>query len=124
MTTKINIVLLVDDSAIVSNRLVSMLEEADNTQVILQATNYTDALMMMESFKPDYVLIDIGLAGKTGMSLLEEMKQRKASKVVVITNRVNRHYKDFCESRGVNCFLDKSIDFELIPGIITQAELN
>ncbi len=125
MTTKINIVLLIDDSSVVSSRLVSMLEDSNNTQVILQATNYTEALNMMEEFRPDFVLIDIGLSGKTGMSLLEEIQEKHyGSKVVVITNLANKQYKDFCERMGVNYFLDKSNDFELIPGIITEAELN
>jgi two-component system response regulator DevR len=125
MRTKINIVLLIDDSSIVSSRLISMLEDNKNEQVILQATNYTEALQMMEEFRPDYVLIDIGLSGRTGMSLLEEIRDKHSgSKVVVITNLTNKHYKDFCNNMGVNYFLDKSTDFELIPGIITEAEMN
>jgi DNA-binding NarL/FixJ family response regulator len=125
MTTKINIVLLVDDSTIFSSRLISMLEDEDNTQVVLQASNYTDALNIMESFKPDYVLIDIGLSGKTGMSLLEEVKNKhKGSKVIVITNLANKQYRNFCESMGVNYFLDKTNEFEKIPQILSGAQLN
>ena len=124
--TKVNIVLLIDDTTIASSRLIAMLEEEKNTQVILHATNYSEALVMMEEFKPDYVLIDIGLSGKTGMSLLEQIRgQYNGSKVVVLTNLANKRYKEFCQSMGVNYFLDKSLEFELIPGIIkSKAELN
>jgi len=123
MTTKINIVLLIDDTTPVSSRLITMLEDINNSQVVLQATNYKEALEMMEDFNPDYVLIDIGLSGKTGMSLLEEIRQNhKGSRVVVITSLANRHYKDFCESMGVNFFLDKTEEFELLP--ISDALLN
>jgi len=125
MTTRISIVLLIDDSSIVSSRLISMLEDTRNTQVVLHATNYKEALQMMEEFKPDYILIDIGLSGKTGVPLLGDIRERYCgSKVVIITNLANKHYKDFCESMAVNYFLDKSADFELIPGILTEAELN
>jgi len=124
MVTKINVVLLVDDSA-VSSRLVSMLEDADNTQIILQATNSKDALRMMHDFKPDYVLIDIALSGKTGMHLIEQLRVSHASsKIAVITNLANQKYKDYCEQMGANYFLDKSTDFELIPTIFEGAQLN
>jgi DNA-binding NarL/FixJ family response regulator len=125
METKINIVLLVDDSSIVTSRLIPMLEDVNNTQIILQATNCTQALQMMEEFNPDCVLIDIGIAGKTGISLLKEIQEKKyGSKVVVITNLANKQYKNYCERMGVNYFLDKSNEFELLPGIISGAKLN
>lgn len=115
---------MVDDSS-TSNRLISMLEDTNDTQIILQATNSKDALRMMENFKPDYVLIDIGLSGKTGMLLLEEIREKHyGSKVVVITNLANQKYKEYCARMGVNYFLDKSNEFELVPKIITGAKLN
>jgi len=53
-----------------------MLEDAGNTQVVLHATNYREALQMMEEFKPDYILIDIGLSGKTGIPLLGDIREK------------------------------------------------
>jgi DNA-binding NarL/FixJ family response regulator len=119
MVTEINIVLLIDDSDITSSRIVSMLEDANNMQVVLRATNSNEALKIMEELSPDYIIIDIALSGKTGMSLLEEIRDKhEGSKVVVITNLTSKHYKVFCESMGVNYFLDKTKDFEMIPQIL------
>lgn len=125
MQANINIVLLIDDATVVTSRLKTMLEEVNNSRVVLQAANYTEALDMMDRFQPDYVLIDIGLSDKTGMALLEEITDKhKGSKVVVITNLANPRYREFCEKMGVNHFLDKSDEFQLLPDIISGASLN
>jgi DNA-binding NarL/FixJ family response regulator len=125
MSTKMNIVLLTDDSNIICNGLISTLENGVDSEVVLHATNYEEAFGIMEYFKPDYVLLDICPTGKTGMPMHGDTKKKyHNSKGIVITNLANKHYKDFCESIGVSCFLEKTTDLESIPGTISEAELN
>jgi response regulator of citrate/malate metabolism len=124
MTTKLNIVLLADNSSVANNRFASMLEDTKNTKLILQSANCEEALKMMEKFRPDYILLDIALSQKAGMAVLEEIREKQSGAIVVITNLANKQYKDFCDHAGVNFFLDKPYEFELIPKNITGAKLN
>ncbi|UAY52195.1 response regulator transcription factor [Ferruginibacter albus] len=122
-TNKINLVLLIDNQSTVSNHLISMIE-ADNAQVVLQANDYIEAMHIMENYKPDFILIDVSLNGQLKSNILKEMcNERKDAKAILITNLSNKKYIDFCETMGVNYFLDYP-DFGVVPGIVYDSQLN
>jgi DNA-binding NarL/FixJ family response regulator len=69
-------------------------------------------------------LLDINLPDKSGIELLRKIKEDyKKTKVFMITNQANDYYKDMCKKLGADNFFDKSIDFNLIPDLIS-AEFN
>lgn len=51
----------------------------------LEATNGLDALRLVEQERPDLVLLDIGLPGQDGMSVLREIRAFSAVPVVMLT---------------------------------------
>jgi DNA-binding NarL/FixJ family response regulator len=66
-------------------------------------------------------LLDINLPGKNGIELLKLFKaSKKNTEVIMITNHADAYYRQQCLELGAEIFLDKSHDFMLLPGIISE----
>jgi DNA-binding NarL/FixJ family response regulator len=118
------IVLIVDDSILILERMIPMLEEVNNIQFVVHAANYNEAIELLKGLTPDMVLLDINLPDKSGIELLRKIKEEyKKIIVFMITNQANDYYKNICKKLGADNFFDKSKDFNLIPELIS-AEFN
>jgi DNA-binding NarL/FixJ family response regulator len=114
------IVLVVDDSILILERMIPMLEEVSNIQFVVHAASYNEAIELLERLMPDIVLLDINLPDKSGIELLRKIKEEyKKMKVFMITNQANDYYKKICKKLGADNFFDKSKDFNLIPELIS-----
>jgi DNA-binding NarL/FixJ family response regulator len=118
------IVLIVDDSILILERMIPMLEEVNNIQFVVHAANYSEAVELLKKLSPDMVLLDINLPDKSGIELLRTIKEQyQEIKVFMITNQANDYYRDICKKLGADHFFDKSKDFNLIPELLS-AEFN
>lgn len=114
-------VLIVDDSSIICQRLKLLLKEVERVQNILYAGNFEGAERILRLGGVNIVLLDIHLPDKNGIGLLQLIKKEYPSiKVIVITNLVDDHYRKLCKKLKADHFIDKSKDFRLIPGLITD----
>lgn len=112
-------ILVVDDSELVLQRLLERLGELDFIDRIFKANSYNEAIELVHKHKPHIVLLDIQMPEKNGLELLSFIKQNYPDIItIMLTNRVSDYYKDLCKSIGANDFIDKSSEFEKIPGII------
>jgi DNA-binding NarL/FixJ family response regulator len=104
--------LVVDDSVLFRQRVISLLNDR-NLHPVLQARNYEEAVHWLRKTKVDLALLDISMPGKNGIELLKTIKSiYPATKVWMISNHADEHYKKFCLSSGADFFFDKSLDFE------------
>ena len=114
-------VLVVDDSAIVGERLASMLSEFDEVVLLDQVKNGLEAVERIRTLKPDVVILDIGLPGRNGVEILEDIKREKLAPIVVIlTNYPYPQYQQRCAEAGADFFFDKSIEFDRVPQTFKQ----
>lgn len=114
-------ILIVDDNVNFVTRMISYLQEMDNIGVIHSAHNYDEASILLDK-KPDLVLLDIQMPGKNGMKLLQEIKESTEDcGVIMLTNHSDDYYRQQCKKLGASHFLDKTNEFELVPGIINNA---
>lgn len=112
-------ILIVDDSTLVVDRLFEILHEMECVDKLFSAHSYTEAVNEIKHEPPHFVLLDIQLPGKNGIELLSFIKQNYPGIVtLMLTNLVSDYYKDLCNNIGANYFIDKSSEFEKIPGII------
>jgi DNA-binding NarL/FixJ family response regulator len=119
------VTLIIDDSLIIIERFIEILNEMDNIETVFYANNYTEGLQMLKEIKPDIALLDINLPDKSGIDLLRIIRQQGLdTKVIMITNQATDHYKKVCATLGANYFFDKSNEFEQIPAIISAIHLN
>jgi DNA-binding NarL/FixJ family response regulator len=113
--------LIVDDSIVVVDRLIPMLEDLENIACVIHAGSYEEAIEMLEQIRPDFILLDIQLPDKSGIELLREIREKDQEMVVImITNHATPEYGKVCKGLGAQHFFDKSKDFELISDVIEE----
>ena len=112
-------VLIVDDSAIVRFRLAEMVESVEHVAVVGQVPGATQAILALHKLRPDLVILDIQMPDGDGVAVLEAAKQLDpAPTVMMLTNYVDEYFRSRCRAAGADFFLDKSKQFEQIPGIL------
>jgi len=110
---------IVDDSAIVRMRLTELLVSDTDVTVVGQAGTVAAALQEIPQVHPEFVLLDIQLPDGDGIRVLEAVKRMMPSPAVVMfTNYTDEYYRQRCEVAGADFFLDKSKQFEEIPGLL------
>jgi DNA-binding NarL/FixJ family response regulator len=116
-------VMVVEDSAIIVQRLYTVLSEIIFIKSIAHAKNGEEALTLMNLLNPELILLDIKMPGINGIEVLKHIrKEHQGSRVVMLTNYANMQYKDLCIGLGADHFLDKSTEFDRIGEIITAMQ--
>jgi len=120
-------VLLIEDSPIIRSRLVEALSEIPNVEVMGQAENESDALVLLRHNKWDVVVLDLQLRGGTGLGVLKGIGgiRTPGAKVIVFTNYAFPQYRDRSMSLGADYFFDKAREFhrvrEVLEGMANDA---
>ena len=113
-------ILIVDDSALIIERLLVMLNGLGTVKDITTASCYREAVDVLTERQVDIAILDIHLTGKNGIELLKFIvKNYPQVKVVMLSNAGNDKYRDLCKKEGAKYFIDKSKEFELVPDILT-----
>ena len=112
--------LLVDDSEIVSERVASMISDYCSGYHIFFAKTSTEAYQQLKNNNFDFIIADIQLEGKKRFDMIRFIKRMEnAPKIIVLTNQVSQQHKNICLGLGADFFVDKSVDFEKIPEMLT-----
>ncbi|CAN5811608.1 hypothetical protein BH10BAC2_BH10BAC2_19940 [soil metagenome] len=124
MQYKKKMVLIIDDSYLIIERLTDMLKELENVGDIMHALSGMDAMEILENRTPDVILLDINLPDTNGVELLRTVKEKYPRiTVIMLTNQANNYYRQLCIKLGADHFADKSEDFDLIPGLIASLNM-
>lgn len=115
------VLLIVDDNMRFIERMIGILDEITNIGYINVANNYNEATRIITEERPDVVLLDINLPGKSGIEVLKHIRKTGTqSHVIMVTNHADDYYRKQCNEIGADYFLDKSNDFSKVPGIISS----
>ncbi len=118
-------VFIVEDSALVRERLLSMVSEIDGVELIGQTGDAQHARIAIRSFHPDVVILDIRLAGGSGIDVLKEIKQEKeAPVVIVLTSYPYPQYRKECINAGAEFFFNKSTEFDKVSEVLKMLAEN
>ena len=102
---------IVDDSRLFRERLHAMLAGTPGTGEIRTAGDFEAGRLLVESFRPDVVILDIHLPGGSGIDLLRLFKAGRAEeRVIVLTAFSYPQYRKACLELGAELFLDKTAD--------------
>jgi DNA-binding NarL/FixJ family response regulator len=116
-------VFVVEDSAAVRERLVEMIREIEDLEVVGEADTFGRAVVGIRDTMPDVAIIDIKLAtdGGSGIDVLNAVrKELPALRAIVISNYATPQHMKASADAGAEYFLDKTSDFERIPEILER----
>lgn len=114
-------VYIVDDSHSIRSRLAQMLGTMGDVKVVGEAGTAPDAVDGILVTRPDSVLLDLNLAGRSGIEVLRAVhKQVPEIVFVVLTNHSEPQYRRACTLAGASYFLDKSTEFERVREVIAE----
>lgn len=86
-------VVLADDHSLVRDGMKALLEEAENITVIGEAENGKIALDIVDTLKPDILIIDIRMPVMTGIECVKTLTQRgDATKALVLSMHDSEEY--------------------------------
>jgi len=104
-------IIIVDDHEIVRLGLKSLLDQYPQYEVVSEAKNAKEALAQVETHKPDIVLMDIRLPGKSGIDACEEIKQNFPEvKVIMLTSYAEDEMLFSAIKAGASGYVLKQID--------------
>jgi DNA-binding NarL/FixJ family response regulator len=117
-------VYVVEDSAVVRERLLEMLREIEDVEVVGEAETYDAAVSGILESRPDVAVLDIKLADDrgTGIDVLTAVRKGglPAIRAIVLSNYATPQHMKASADAGAEYFLDKSADFERITEILEQ----
>ena len=114
-------IVVVDDHALFRRGLVGLLSEMEGFQVVGEAANGQDALGVIETEKPDIVLLDVNMPEMSGIQTLTAMrKQGMDSSVLMLT--ISQHEEDLIGAirAGASGYLLKNAEPEALRQTIKQ----
>jgi DNA-binding NarL/FixJ family response regulator len=120
-TTRPNQVFIVDDSPLIRARLAEMLAAMNGHVLVGEASNARDAIAGIRRTRPDSVLLDLNLMGRTGLDVMRTVHPEAPGVVfVVLTNHSESQYRQACIDAGAAYFLDKSSEFGRVSDVLTE----
>ena len=114
-------IFVVEDSAAVRERLVEMIREVTDIEVVGEADTFGRAVIGIRDTMPDVAILDIKLANDagSGIDVLNAVrKELPALRAIVMSNFATPQHMKASADAGAEYFLDKTVDFERIPGIL------
>ncbi|MCG3180059.1 MAG: Alkaline phosphatase synthesis transcriptional regulatory protein PhoP [Phycisphaerae bacterium] len=113
-------ILLVDDDPDIVTSIQTTLDGSGAEVKV--ARDGTAAVTEHEQFKPDLVILDMMLPGRSGFLVLEKIKPRGATapKVIMITGNPGSRHKQYAETLGVNAYINKPFRMEKLTDTIGQ----
>lgn len=114
-------VFIVDDSTEICERVLALISELNDIQMVGQAKTLREARKMIQLLKPQAIILDIKLPDGNGIQMLKEIKSNSPMpKIVVFSNHTHPNFRKRCLEAGADSFFDKSTEFEKIPLVLSK----
>ena len=114
-------IFLVEDSALVRERLAKILEAVPGAHIQGHATQPLAAVRDILANKPDVVVLDLKLDGGSGFDVLRAVHEREPGiDFYMLSNFASEPYRRYAERLGALGFFDKSNEFERVRDVIAE----
>jgi len=118
-------ILLIEDSVVLSRRLVDLLSEPGLLEIAAQAATQTEALVRLGEGSYDVLVVDIELAEGNGVAVIRKARAHYPPDaqplIVVLTNYASDYVREHCFAAGADYFLDKMRDIALLKSVVSGA---
>ena len=114
-------IFVVEDSSLMRKHLRELVSELPNATIVGEADCSADAITSIDALHPDVVILDIKLKEGSGFDVLNTIKKKSAGPlVIVLTNHVQRPYRETSILKGADFFLEKARDFQKVGDILRE----
>jgi two-component system response regulator NreC len=112
-------IVVVDDHAVVRSGLRLLLEAEDDLEVVGDAGNARDAIFEVRSAQPDVVLLDVVMAGESGIEALPQLlHEAPGAKVLMLSMQDDPNYVREAFAAGASGYvLKEAVDAEVVAAI-------
>ena len=101
-------ILIVDDHPLVRTGFAQLIGDTHDLEVCGEAGNMADALGLATSLKPDLAIIDLSLAGGSGLDLIEHIKARDSNILMLVASMHDEAlYAERVLSAGARGYVNK-----------------
>lgn len=117
-------VLLVEDSVVLTRRLVDLLSEPGRIEVAARAATQSEAVSRLQEGAFDVLVVDIELTEGNGVAVIRHARQLYPPEaqplIVVLTNYASDFVREHCFAAGADYFLDKMRDIALLKAVVVD----
>jgi DNA-binding NarL/FixJ family response regulator len=85
-------VLLADDHVLVRAGIRGLLERLPDIEVVGEAGDGHEALQLVESLRPDILLLDVGMPGLNGLEVAVRLGANRSARVIVLSMHTSEEY--------------------------------
>ena len=113
-------VLVVEDNLDTVHTLARVLQEMGH--VVDYAINGYAAMELARRFKPDFILLDLGLPGMDGFELCRRLKREEGmanTRFVAITGYAQDEYRERSKAAGFDLHLTKPLDPRVLERLLS-----
>lgn len=113
-------VLVVEDNLDTVHTLARVLQEMGH--VVDYAINGYAAMELARRFKPDFILLDLGLPGMDGFELCRRLKREEGmanARFVAITGYAQDEYRERSKAAGFDLHLTKPLDPRVLERLLS-----
>lgn len=112
-------VLIVDDHAVVRSGLRLLLDAEEDIEVVAEAGTVREAVLEARSAKPDVILMDVVMPGKSGIEgVADVLKEAPKAKVLVLSMQDDPRYVREAFAVGATGYvLKEAADSELVAAV-------
>jgi two-component system, OmpR family, response regulator len=117
--------LLVEDSRVLADRLIELIDQTATVELVAQVDNERDASALLRNSPIDVVILDLQLRQGTGFGVLKSLPRTgRRPRVIVLTNFDLPAYRREATELGADYFLDKSREYHRVPEILETLSLS
>jgi CheY-like chemotaxis protein len=117
-------ILLIEDSEVLSRRLVDLLSDPGSVSVAAHAATQSEAISRLKEDVFDVLVVDIELAEGNGVAVVRNARQLYPPEaqplIIVLTNYASDFVREHCFAAGADYFLDKMRDISQLKTLVAN----
>lgn len=104
-------IMIVDDHPLFRKGLAQLLNEQDDFEVILEASDGNEALALLAQHEPDLIILDLNMRGRDGLSTLQLIRENDVtSRILMLTVSDAQNDLLACLRAGADGYLLKDLE--------------
>ena len=116
-------VMLVEDHKLLRVGLRSLFSDFKEIEIIAEAQNGKDSIEKAKLYKPDVILMDIGLPDISGIAAIKKiLEQNPEQRVIMLTSHLSEQEVFSSLTAGANAYVLKDINTEFLVMIIKSVK--